>query len=492
MKAVSVIVAASQNGGIGKDGQLPWHIPEDLAHFKRVTTSKPPGDGPVGSNAVIMGRKTWESIPEKFRPLAGRVNVVLTKAASEDDFASPYPTGVLVASSVRAAVDILASRKEVEEIFVIGGQAAYQEAIGLPNCDRIFITRIGKDVDCDAVFPAFDSRDYEVVHVSKTRSHEGLPYDFVVYERLEAASRGQPSPSLAAAGGRGEFLHEEYQYLQAIREIIEKGVAMDDRTGVGTISTFGRQMRFDLRKTFPLLTTKRTFWRGVVEELLWFVRGDTNAKHLSDKGVKIWDANGSREFLDKRGLSHREEGDLGPVYGFQWRHFGAKYVDMHTDYTGQGVDQLAECIRKIKEDPTDRRILLSAWNPADLSQMALPPCHMFCQFYVANGELSCLMYQRSCDMGLGVPFNIASYSLLTLMMAQVCGLKPGEFVHSMGNAHVYKNHVEPLKTQLERTPRPFPVLKMNPDVKDIDGFQASDFELLGYHPHGKIAMEMAV
>merc|ERR1719480_457908 len=217
-----------------------------------------------------------------------------------------------------------------------------------------------------------------------------------------------------------------------------------------------------------------------------------NAKHLSDKGIKIWDANGSREFLDKRGLSHREEGDLGPVYGFQWRHFGAKYVDMHTDYTGQGVDQLADCIRKIKEDPTDRRILISAWNPADLSQMALPPCHMFCQFYVANGELSCLMYQRSCDMGLGVPFNIASYSLLTYMVAQVCGLKPGDFVHTLGNAHVYSNHVEPLKQQLDRTPKQFPKLVIKRKVEKIEDFCIDDFEIQNYESHPKIVMEMAV
>lgn len=489
-RAVSVIVASAQNGGIGKDGQLPWRLPEDLAHFKRVTMASDTESGRL--NAVIMGRRTWESIPEKFRPLAGRLNVVLTKAAADPAFTSPYPADVLVAPSVKAAVGLLSARDDVSEIFVIGGQAAYQEAIEMPNCDRIFITRVGKDVDCDAFFPAFDSREYDIVHVSKTRSHDGLPYDFVVYKRREAAGRSTPAASVAAAGGAGKFLHEEYQYLKAIQDIIEKGVAMEDRTGVGTLSTFGMQMRFDLRKTFPLLTTKRTFWRGVVEELLWFVRGDTNAKHLSEKGVKIWDANGSREFLDKRGLPHREEGDLGPVYGFQWRHFGAEYVDMHTDYTGQGVDQLAECVRKIKEDPTDRRILLSAWNPADLSLMALPPCHMFCQFYVANGELSCLMYQRSCDMGLGVPFNIASYSLLTYMVAQVCGLKPGDFVHTLGNAHVYKNHVEPLKTQLTRTPRPFPVLRLNPDIKDIDSFKASDFELFGYNPHGKIAMDMAV
>jgi dihydrofolate reductase/thymidylate synthase len=229
-----------------------------------------------------------------------------------------------------------------------------------------------------------------------------------------------------------------------------------------------------------------------VEELLWFMRGDTNAKNLTDKGVKIWEANGSREFLDGRGLTDREVGDLGPVYGFQWRHFGAKYVDMHTDYTGQGVDQLAEVVHKLKTNPNDRRIIMSAWNPADLNEMALPPCHMFCQFYVSNGELSCSLYQRSADMGLGVPFNIASYALLTLLLAQVTGLKPGEFVHMMGNTHVYENHVEPLQVQLARAPRTFPIVRLNPDVKDIDGFKAEDIELLHYNPHPKVEMAMAV
>jgi dihydrofolate reductase/thymidylate synthase len=492
MATLSIIVAATPKGGIGKDGALPWRLPEDMAHFKRVTCAVSE-DGPAKkSNAVIMGRKTWESIPEKFRPLPGRINVVLTTADVSAADSCPYPAEVIVASSVAGALKSLEGRDDVEECFVIGGQRAYEEALKMEACERIYMTRVAKDLECDAFFPSFDEAQYNVVHVSKSLAHKGLPYDFVVYEKKSAAKASRPSAALASAGGAGQYLHEEYEYLRAIREIIEKGVSMEDRTGTGTRSMFGKMMRFDLRTSFPLLTTKRTFWRGVVEELLWFVRGDTNAKRLAEKGVKIWDANGSREFLDKRGLTHREEGDLGPVYGFQWRHFGAKYVDMHTDYTGQGVDQLAECIRKIKEDPTDRRILLSAWNPADLTLMALPPCHMFCQFYVANGELSCLMYQRSCDMGLGVPFNIASYSLLTCMIAQVCGLKPGDFVHSMGNAHVYNNHIEPLKTQLERTPRPFPVLRINPDKKDIDNFEASDFELLGYNPLGKIAMEMAV
>ncbi|CAJ1422488.1 unnamed protein product [Effrenium voratum] len=501
---VSVIVAATPKNGIGKDGALPWKLPEDqgywprpkdMAHFKRVTMAVE-SDGK--QNAVVMGRKTWESIPQRFRPLPGRLNVVLTSGDAL------YPEGVIASSSLEVALETLSKRSDVAEVFVIGGQQAYKEAMALPSCVRLYVTRVAKEFECDAFFPNIDER-FQPVHVSATSSHENIAYDFVVYEKAPVKDsdlkRGYGGPAsmlqqfsapLAAAGGAGKFLHEEFQYLKAIQDIIENGVHMEDRTGVGTRSVFGQMMRFNLRKSFPLLTTKRVFWRGVVEELLWFVKGDTNANHLTEKGVRIWEANGSKEFLEKRGLGHREVGDLGPVYGFQWRHFGAKYADMHTDYTGQGVDQLAECIRKIKEDPTDRRILLSAWNPADLHLMALPPCHMFCQFYVANGELSCLMYQRSCDMGLGVPFNIASYSLLTMMMAQVCGLKPGDFIHNMGNAHVYQNHVEPLKTQLQRTPRPFPVLKIRPDVKDIDGFTPEDFELVGYNPLGKIAMEMAV
>lgn len=275
--------------------------------------------------------------------------------------------------------------------------------------------------------------------------------------------------------------------------MIENGVQRGDRTGTGTLSKFGVQMRFSLKDdVMPLLTTKRTFWRGVAEELLWFVKGSTNANELAAKDIHIWDGNGSREFLDKRGLGHREVGDLGPVYGFQWRHFGAKYGTMHDDYTGCGVDQLADCIDKIKNNPTDRRIIMSAWNPADLNEMALPPCHMFVQFFVAEGRLSAQMYQRSADLGLGVPFNIASYSLLVRMVAKVCGLEPGEFIHVIGDAHVYLNHVDALKEQLKRKPRKFPKLKIGGEQKDIDGFKMEDFKIEGYKPHKTIKMKMAV
>ncbi|ETW81212.1 hypothetical protein HETIRDRAFT_319510 [Heterobasidion irregulare TC 32-1] len=298
-------------------------------------------------------------------------------------------------------------------------------------------------------------------------------------------------------------VHEEVQYLELIRSVIDTGETRSDRTGTGTISLFAPPpLRFSLSdSTLPLLTTKRTFLRGIIEELLWFVKGSTDSTILSKKAVKIWDGNGSKEFLEKRGLGHRREGDLGPVYGFQWRHFGAKYVDCEKDYTGEGVDQLREVIRKIKEEPTDRRIILSAWNPSDIPQMALPPCHMMCQFYVhlpsssdptARPRLSCLMYQRSADLGLGIPFNIASYALLTCMIAHVTNTEPYQLTIQLGDAHVYLDHVEALKVQLEREPKAFPKLRWKRMISDIEGFVYDDFVIDGYDPHPTIAMKMSV
>ncbi|PKY14102.1 thymidylate synthase [Rhizophagus irregularis] len=290
-------------------------------------------------------------------------------------------------------------------------------------------------------------------------------------------------------------IHEELQYLDLIRRIIEYGEHRKDRTGTGTLSIFAPpQLGFSLRDNIlPLLTTKRVFTRAIIEELLWFIKGNTNSKHLTEKGIHIWDGNGSREYLDKIGLSHRKEGDLGPVYGFQWRHFGAEYIDCDTDYTGKGVDQLQEVIDIIKNTPNDRRIILSAWNPADLKKMALPPCHMFCQFYVSNTKrLSCLLYQRSCDVGLGVPFNIASYAILTHMIAHVTGCSPGEFIHTMGDTHIYNDHINALKTQIEREPKAFPRLKFRRKINNIDDFKYDDFIITGYEPHPQIKMKMSV
>lgn len=302
------------------------------------------------------------------------------------------------------------------------------------------------------------------------------------------------SPNVPETNGKASPVerHEEYQYLEAIQKIISEGTLKSNRTGIDTKAIFGMQQRYSLKDTFPLLTTKRVFWRGILEELLWFIRGSTNAKELSEKNVHIWDANGSREFLDGRGLQHLQEGDLGPVYGFQWRHFGAEYTTMTDDYTNKGVDQLKGVIEKIRNNPTDRTIIMCAWNPKDIPRMALPPCHCLVQFFVADGKLSCQLYQRSADMGLGVPFNIASYALLTYMVAHVTNLEPGDFVHTLGDAHVYVNHIEPLKEQLTREPRPFPKLLIKRQVSDIEDFRVEDFEIIGYEPHKKIKMEMAV
>ncbi|KAL5287623.1 TYMS.2 family protein [Megaselia abdita] len=285
---------------------------------------------------------------------------------------------------------------------------------------------------------------------------------------------------------------DEQQYLNLISKILTEGKDRSDRTGVGTRSIFGSHMRFNLRNQFPLLTTKKVFWRAVAEELLWFVKGQTDSKILKEKNIKIWEGNSTREFLDKCGLTDREEGDLGPVYGFQWRYFGAEYKTCHDDYMGQGVDQLKNVINTIKNNPTDRRICMSSWNPVDIPKMALPPCHCFVQFFVEDNELSCSLYQRAGDIGLGVPFNIASYALLTYMIAHVCGLKTGDFVHNIGDTHIYKNHLDPLKEQVGRVPRPFPSLIFNRKVENIEDFTFEDFSIVGYNPYPPIKLEMAV
>lgn len=262
------------------------------------------------------------------------------------------------------------------------------------------------------------------------------------------------------------------QYLELLRHIMEKGVSKTDRTGTGTTSCFGYQMRFNLQEGFPLVTTKKLHLKSIIYELLWFLRGETNVKYLNENGVSIWD-----EWADERG-------ELGPVYGKQWRSWeGAD---------GKVVDQVSDLIKQIKTNPDSRRLIISAWNVAELPQMALMPCHTIFQFYVAEGKLSCQLYQRSADVFLGVPFNIASYALLTLMVAQVCDLEPGEFIHTFGDVHLYNNHVEQAKLQLTRTPYPLPVMRVNPEVKNIFDFTFEDFKLENYQFHPAIKAPVAV
>jgi len=263
------------------------------------------------------------------------------------------------------------------------------------------------------------------------------------------------------------------QYLDLLRHVLEHGRFKADRTGTGTYSVFGAQARFDLRRNFPVLTTKKLHLKSIIYELLWFLRGETNVRWLQERGVTIWD-----EWADK------ETGDLGRVYGAQWR-------DWRTS-DGRSINQIDNVITQIKQNPDSRRLIVTAWNPGEIEAMALPPCHAMFQFFVQDGELSCQLYQRSADIFLGVPFNIASYALLTRMVAQVCGLKPGDFVHTFGDLHLYKNHLEQAKLQLSREPRPLPQMKLNPAVKNINEFKFEDFELVGYDPHPGIKAPIAV
>jgi thymidylate synthase len=262
------------------------------------------------------------------------------------------------------------------------------------------------------------------------------------------------------------------QYLDLMQHVKTNGTKKTDRTGTGTLSVFGHQMRFDLSQGFPVVTTKKLHLRSIIHELLWFLQGDTNIKYLHDNKVTIWD-----EWAD-------ENGNLGPVYGYQWRSWPTP--------EGKHIDQISQVVDQIKNNPDSRRLIVSAWNVAEIENMALPPCHAFFQFYVANGKLSCQLYQRSADIFLGVPFNIASYALLTLMIAQVTELEPGEFIHTLGDAHLYLNHLEQTEEQLSRTPYPLPVMKLNPDIKSIFDFTFDDFELIGYESHSHIKAPVAV
>jgi thymidylate synthase len=263
-----------------------------------------------------------------------------------------------------------------------------------------------------------------------------------------------------------------HQYLELMRHVRDHGIRREDRTGTGTVSVFGYQMRFDLSQGFPLVTTKKLHLRSIIHELLWFLRGDTNIAYLQENGVTIWD-----EWAD-------ENGDLGPVYGHQWRSWPRP--------GGGSIDQISEVVEQIRNNPDSRRLMVSAWNPADVEAMALPPCHCLFQFYVADGKLSCQLYQRSADIFLGVPFNIASYALLTLMIAQVTGLQPGDFVHTFGDAHLYSNHLQQVETQLAREPLPLPTMKLNPEVGSIFDFRYEDFDLQGYEAHPHIKAPVAV
>lgn len=500
----SVVVAHTPAFGIGAAGGLPWpKLKKELARFKRITAAT---SRPGMSNAVIMGRKTWDSLPVK--PLPGRVNIVLTSRALP--LAGDSSAEVIKMKTLPEALEACACMASVDNVFVIGGAQVYAAAFApeLVNLiDYVYssVVTVEEGVEheeedgdnddggpklaaapCDVfVKPVWLDGGDRFTKLFETAVEPGVTaFIYGGLSRLSGSLRRSQKPDDSVAYSDPD--HDELPYLRLIRSLIYGGVLTDDRTGTGTFSQFGAHLRFRLHDgVMPVLTTKTTFFKGVKEELLTlFVPGRTDAKVLADKGVHIW---------DKNATAHGVGTDLGPVYGFQWRHFGARYAGPDADYTDQGVDQLKWVIEEIKRNPASRRLVVSAWNPCDIGAMALPPCHVMFQFYVRDNKLSCLLFQRSCDVGLGLPFNIASYALLTHLVAYATGLDAEELVMTFGDVHVYRNHEGPLLEQQLRQPKPFPKLSIAPGTpRDLFAIPPEAVTLAGYESHGRLPMDMSV
>lgn len=467
----SLIVAMGKsNRGIGSQNGLPWKIKEDMDWFKKVTTSN-------CGTSVLMGRNTWESIPKKFRPLPDRNNIILSSKLYGID---TKDENVKYVKSIHEALSIV---QNDSKLFVIGGQKLYEEAINMLECDELYITEVDDSLikkECDTFFPEIPKYFKETSVIPGNT--EGVT--FKIYKNISDVNS------------------DEMQYINTLKYIIDKGEWKSGRNG-RVVSVFGDvQHKFDLTKGFPLLTTKRMPFDLIIKELLFFIRGDTNAKNLSKQGVKIWDGNTTREFLDNRGLSGYNEGDMGPMYGWNWRHFGAEYKGANACYLNCGFDQLSYLINCIVKDPSSRRLLLTTYDPSKVEQSVLAPCHgLTIQFNVSDKYLDCKMYQRSVDTALGYPFNIASYAAFVHVIAKVCGLKPRWLYMTLGDTHLYEQHLEKVKRHFDRIPLKMPTLQIkDPEESDLidvnsrirwmEALTCDDFKLENYNYYPGIKMDM--
>lgn len=456
------IVACSKNLGIGLNNSIPWNIKEDRSFFCETTTN----------NVVIMGSKTFESLPNKL-PLKDRINIVL----SDKQFEIKKDSDDLYFCNYDHLSKVLENISSDKKLFVIGGEKIYN--LFENNFEEILLTYIDKSYTCDVFFPKV-SNEYSIYEYSKKywSDTESCSYRFIKYKKENT-----------------NICDEEY--LSLVKKVLDqsKEIRMD-RTSTGTYSIFGEQISFDISKFIPILSTKRVPWKSCIEELLWFMRGDTDANILKDKGVNIWNLNSTKDFQNKVGLGHLEEGDCGANYSFQWRYCGQEYKSCKSVYEkNTKYDQINNIINQLKKDPFSRRIFMSAWNPCDLDKTVLPPCHVSVQFYVDNQyNLSCHMYQRSCDVFLGLPWNILSYSILTYILAKKCNMKPNRLIISFGDTHIYSNHIEQIKTQLDRSYLSPSILEIKDIVKqkNIEEIDISDFDIIGYFPHKSIQGDMSV
>lgn len=463
--------------GIGYKNSLPWKLKDDIEYFKKVTTFNTEGK----ENVVIMGRKTWEGL---LKPLSKRINIVVSKSIEKIE-------GVKVCKSLYDALYTASEYGRGRYIFVIGGVSLYEEAFNHPGLESIYETKVSTydhDVPYDTFFSKPIPQNFKEVSYKKVKG-EKSDLEFIQYNIVRETS--------------------ENAYINIVKEIIDKGEERCDRTNIGTISLYGPQITFDISETFPLLSTKYVGLKTVFEELIWMLRGQTNNNTLKRKNVGIWTKNSDdhHKKMIGKGVSHID-GDLGEIYGYNWRSFGGEYFPVSYSeeteqnikieiedkrHIGEGFDQIQYVINEIKNNPESRRILFSGWNPKVLENVCLPCCHVMCQFYISKKKyLHCKLYMRSNDVFLGAPFNIAQYSLLTYMIASMTGYTPGTLIYSLGDAHIYSNHLEQIKLQLLRPLRNLPTLKVISVPENIEDFEFSCFEISGNYPHPSIKGEMAV
>lgn len=466
MKYFDIVVCVDSKLGIGKNNLIPWKLPFDMCNFKKLTTNTTVSNK---TNAVIMGNNTYKSIGQC---LPNRINIIVSSTCNNAN------DNMFIVSNFQDALKC-ANKDYIENVFIIGGSSIYQEAVKSPFLKNIYITKIiNKDYDCDRFFPNIDYDQFQLVSSNPQYSGD------IFYVLNHYHNKIQINQS-------------EQMYLDLMKHLISQTERLT-RNGV-TYSDFGKHLSFNLLDSFPLLTTKKMFFRAIVEELLFFIRGQTDSKYLENIGINIWKPNTTNQFLKSRNLDY-EEGDMGPMYGFIWRHYGTPYLGKNHNYQGSGYDQLYHVIDTIINNPNSRDIMMTTFDPSKVKQSVLPPCHsIVVQFYVNNGYLDCQMYQRSADMFLGVPFNIASTALLTYIIAHVTNTIPRMLHLTFGDTHVYQDHLDAVKTQITRIPNCFPKLEIikktdSKSIEDIlifvESLKFSDFKLINYQCQSQIKAQM--
>jgi dihydrofolate reductase/thymidylate synthase len=476
----NLVVCVDNNYGIGLKNNMPWKLSKDLKYFKDITTIKK--DDGSKPNVVIMGNNTYNSIPNEYKPLKERINVILSK--------SNKPTKNIITSPIyfndiiKLFLYLDSIKTNINECFLIGGKQIYELFLEYKLINRVYMTVI-KDADfnCDTFFE-FDKYkkqfEFESSHMNSDINKLTGKIHLLEFNTYTYSNK------------------EENKFIKIVNKILNKGVYNLDRSQVGTLSIFGKSFTYDIRNyRIPLFTHRKVFLRGIIEELLFFISGKTDTKILEEKKVNIWKGHTSREFLDSRGLTEFNEGDMGAGYGFQLKHFGAEYINADTDYTNKGFDQLEYIINEIKHNPTSRRIVFSYWNPSDFNKTALLPCHILYQFHVNvdTKELSCSFYQRSNDFTLAGVYNVCSATILVFMLAKICNLKPGKVIHTIGNVHIYKNQIDVVKEMIQNKPFNFPLLLINDpnnEIKKIEDFKYEHFKLLFYRSHKTYKIPMSV